>query len=86
MASTANQPVAANDSPGSASETYALATGEAAAYRLRVLHSLYGSGARRVLLESGFQCGMRVADLGFGVGIVTALLAAGFPAPEITVT
>src|SRR6516165_8393348 len=54
---------------------YALATGEAAAYRLGILHDLYGPGTRRVLLESGLRGGMRVADLGCGVGLVTALLA-----------
>jgi SAM-dependent methyltransferase len=52
-----------------------LATGEAADYRLRILHDLYGPGTRRVLLESGLQRGMCVADLGCGVGMVTALLA-----------
>jgi hypothetical protein len=54
---------------------YALATGEAAAYRLGILHDLYGPGTRRVLLESGVRGGMRVADLGCGVGKVTAVLA-----------
>ena len=54
---------------------YALATGEAAAYRLGILHELYGPGTRRVLLEAGLRRGMRVADLGCGVGMVTALLA-----------
>jgi SAM-dependent methyltransferase len=54
---------------------YALATGEAAANRLRILHNVYGPGTRRVLLESGLEEGMRVADLGCGVGIVSALLA-----------
>jgi SAM-dependent methyltransferase len=54
---------------------YALATGEAADYRLRMLHDLYGPGTRRVLVESGLRGGMRVADLGCGVGMVTALLA-----------
>jgi SAM-dependent methyltransferase len=54
---------------------YALATGEAAAYRLRLLHDLYGPGTRRVVLEAGLQRGMRVADLGCGVGMVTGLLA-----------
>src|SRR5262249_31271185 len=54
---------------------YVLATGEAAAYRLRILHGLYGPGSRRVLLEAGLRRGMRVADLGGGVGMVTALLA-----------
>jgi SAM-dependent methyltransferase len=54
---------------------YVLATGAAAAYRLRLLHDLYGPGTRRVLLEAGLQAGMGVADLGCGVGMVTALLA-----------
>ena len=54
---------------------YALATGEAADYRLRILHALYGPGSRRVLLDAGLRPGMRVADFGCGVGMVTALLA-----------
>jgi SAM-dependent methyltransferase len=54
---------------------YALATGEAAAYRLALLHDLYKEGTRRVLLDAGLRRGMRVADLGCGVGMVTALLA-----------
>jgi SAM-dependent methyltransferase len=58
-----------------ATAPYVLATGDAAAYRLRVLHGLYGPGTRRVLLDSGLACGMRVADVGCGVGMVTALLA-----------
>jgi SAM-dependent methyltransferase len=58
-----------------ATGAYALATGEAAAYRLRLLHGLYGKGTRRVLLEAGLQPGMFAADLGCGVGTVTNLLA-----------
>jgi len=54
---------------------YVLATGEAAANRLRILHSIYGPGARRVLVEAGIRSGMRVADLGSGTGMVTQLLA-----------
>jgi SAM-dependent methyltransferase len=59
----------------STSGPYVLATGVAADYRLRILHALYGPGTRRVLLEAGLRRGMRVADLGCGVGMVTALLA-----------
>jgi len=54
---------------------YVLATGEAATRRLRVLHDLYGPGARRVLVQAGLERGMRVADLGCGVGMTTGLLA-----------
>ena len=32
---------------------YVLATGQAAANRLRILHDVYGPGARRVLLDGG---------------------------------
>ena len=54
---------------------YALATGEAAAHRLRILQSIYGPGTRRVLRAAGLRRGMRVADFGCGVGMVTAQLA-----------
>ncbi|OAI53207.1 hypothetical protein AYO44_16180 [Planctomycetaceae bacterium SCGC AG-212-F19] len=54
---------------------YVLATGAGAANRLRLLHEVYGPGTRRVLYEAGIHSGMRVADLGCGVGMVTALLA-----------
>jgi SAM-dependent methyltransferase len=60
---------------------YVLATGEAAAYRLRLLHSVYGPGTSRVLRDAGLRSGMRVADFGCGVGMVTALLA-GLVGPE----
>jgi SAM-dependent methyltransferase len=54
---------------------YALATGEAAAYRLHLLHDLYGPGTLRALLDAGLRPGMVAADIGCGVGMVTALLA-----------
>jgi SAM-dependent methyltransferase len=63
------------DSTNNIKGEYVLATGRAAAHRLRILHSLYGPGARRVLLQAGLRPGMRVADLGCGVGMVTTLLA-----------
>ena len=54
---------------------YVLATGDAAANRLRILHNAYGPGAREFLLRGGIKQGMRVVDLGCGVGMTTQLLA-----------
>lgn len=54
---------------------YALATGEAAAHRLAILHQAYGPGSQAALRSGGIRPGMRVADLGCGVGQVTAELA-----------
>jgi SAM-dependent methyltransferase len=54
---------------------YVLATGDAAANRLRILHNIYGSGARELLLRAGIRRGMSVVDLGCGVGMTTQLLA-----------
>ena len=50
---------------------YVLATGEAATHRLQVLHSLYGPGARRVLLRAGRD-------------LFRMIIAANFSSPEIT--
>src|SRR5262249_59881130 len=55
--------------------TYALATGADADYRLGILHDVYGPGTRQVLLASGLKPGIRAADIGCGVGRVTALLS-----------
>src|SRR4030095_15891788 len=54
---------------------YVLATGNAAANRLRILHNVYGPGAYELLIRAGIQPGMRVVDLGCGTGMVTRLLA-----------
>jgi SAM-dependent methyltransferase len=56
-------------------DPYVLATGKAAEHRLRILHDIYKAGTRRVLLEAGVRSGMRVADIGCGVGMVTEMLA-----------
>ncbi len=54
---------------------YVLATGDAAANRLRILQDVYGPGSRGVLERAGIQRGMRVADLGCGTGMMTRILA-----------
>jgi SAM-dependent methyltransferase len=54
---------------------YSLATGEAAAHRLGILHQVYGPGTRSLLERAGVTSGMHVADLGCGVGMVTGELA-----------
>src|SRR5581483_9485876 len=54
---------------------YALATGPAAVRRLHLLHRIYAPAGKRVLLEAGLKPGMRVADFGCGVGMVTRMLA-----------
>jgi SAM-dependent methyltransferase len=59
----------------SAKGEYVLATGDAAAHRLQLLHRLYGPGGQRAVTLAGLEPGMRVADLGCGVGMVTAMLA-----------
>ena len=54
---------------------YSLATGRAAARRLEILHDVYGPGTRELLKCAGVAPGMRVADIGCGVGTVTNELA-----------
>src|SRR6478672_1118449 len=64
---------------------YALETGAAAARRLHVLHDIYSPAGRRVLLQAGLRKGMRVADFGCGVGVVTRMLGQ-MVGPKGTVT
>jgi ubiquinone/menaquinone biosynthesis C-methylase UbiE len=53
---------------------YALATGAAAVRRLHVLHDIYSPAGRRVLLQAGLRPGMKAADFGCGVGVVTRMM------------
>ena len=40
-----------------------------------MLHNIYSPAGRRILLHAGLTAGMRVADFGCGVGVVTRMLA-----------
>ncbi len=53
---------------------YALAHGTDAVHRLHLLHKIYAPAGRRILLQAGLKEGMRVADFGCGVGMVTRML------------
>jgi ubiquinone/menaquinone biosynthesis C-methylase UbiE len=57
------------------SDPYALATGPAAVRRLHLLHKIYAPAGKRVLLEAGLREGMRVADFGCGVGVISRMFA-----------
>jgi len=60
---------------GTASNVYALDTGDAGAARLRLLDQVYGTSTRRMLSEAGLGKGSRVLDLACGIGAVSCWLA-----------
>jgi SAM-dependent methyltransferase len=70
---------------GTLTTDYALATGPAAVRRLHVLHNIYAPAGRRALLQAGLARGMKVADFGCGVGVVSRMLA-GMVGPSGSVT
>lgn len=61
--------------PVQIAERYYLSTGRASAGRLRVLHSIYGPETEIALCRAGLRTGMRVADIGAGIGLVSRFLA-----------
>jgi SAM-dependent methyltransferase len=69
------EPSTGAGAPFVTSDPYVLATGAAAVRRLHVLHDIYSPAGRRVLLQAGLKTGMRVADFGCGVGVVTRMIA-----------
>lgn len=56
-------------------QPYVLATGEAAAERLRLLHRVAGPGTLRALNAAGLAAGMSAIDVGCGIGSVTRQIA-----------
>src|SRR5437667_5720221 len=59
----------------SAPSRYVLATGEEGAYRLRIVHEVHGRDTEAFLRRAGIRRGMKVADIGCGVGMVSAWIA-----------
>ena len=53
-------------------EVYVLSTGDAGESRLEMLNTLYGRRTEELLEELGIAPGMRVADVGCGVGTIVA--------------
>jgi len=60
---------------GAEARRYTLATGIEAAHRLEMLQEVWGPGTRAMALDAGLVPGMRVADIGCGVGTVTMMFA-----------
>jgi ubiquinone/menaquinone biosynthesis C-methylase UbiE len=58
-----------------AAEKYVLATGEEGAYRLRIVQAVHGADTQAFLRRAGLKSGMRVADIGCGVGILSVWIA-----------
>lgn len=54
---------------------YVLATGEEGAYRLQIVQSVHGPDTEAFLRRAGLAEGMRVADIGCGIGAVSVWLA-----------
>ncbi|HXG24926.1 MAG TPA: methyltransferase domain-containing protein, partial [Chthonomonadales bacterium] len=54
---------------------YVLATGEGGAERLRVVQSVHGPDTERLLLRVGLTQGMKVADIGCGIGTISCWMA-----------
>ena len=54
---------------------YVLATGDDAAYRLRIVQEVHGRDTESFLKRAGIRAGMRAADIGCGVGMVSAWIA-----------
>lgn len=58
-----------------ADDRYVLARGDEGAYRLQVVNSVHGPDTEALLLRAGLRPGLRVADIGCGVGAVSTWIA-----------
>lgn len=65
-----------SEAAGTVGDRYALATGEAGAARLRLLHAVYGPATVQLFSELGMGPGWRVADFGCGIGSISLWTAA----------
>lgn len=59
----------------STSDRYVLATGEEGAHRLKVVNTVHGPDTEAFLLRAGIRSGMRVADIGCGIGTISCRMA-----------
>lgn len=60
---------------GDSRQSYVLATGEAAAARLRLLDEIFGPATRELLTDLGLAEGWNVAEVGCGSGLVSLWMA-----------
>lgn len=58
-----------------AEERYVLATGSEGEERLAVVNEVHGPDTRAFLLRAGLKPGMRVADIGCGIGTISCWMA-----------
>jgi len=58
-----------------AEERYVLATGAEGEERLAVVNAVHGPDTRAFLLRAGLRLGMRVADIGCGIGTISCWMA-----------
>jgi ubiquinone/menaquinone biosynthesis C-methylase UbiE len=56
-------------------QSYLLATGEAAAFRLDLINRIFGPDTRALLKAAGLAPGMRVAEIGCGTGLTARWIA-----------